>query len=212
MKIDHSHLKAKPEEEDFAGKYQNTNAISQYLVNNYFKSVIKLISQTKEVHKAHEIGVGEGHSTLRIKNYLENLSASEFLQPLVEKAKSNNPDIKIFQESVYELKYESESVDLIFLLEVLEHLDYPQLALKEIHRVSKKYLIIGVPNEPFWRILNVARLKYLNSLGNTPGHINHWSKKSFIDLIKKNFGEVIAIESPIPWTIILAKKNENLKI
>ena len=206
MKIDHSNLKAKPEDENFAGKYQNTTAISQYLVNNYFKSVVKLISLIKDVQNAHEIGVGEGYSTLRIKNHLENLTASEFLQPLVEKARNNNSDIKVFQESVYDLKYDTESVDLILLLEVLEHLDYPDIALKEIHRVSKKYLIIGVPNEPLWRILNMCRLKYLSSLGNTPGHINHWSKKSFIKEIEKNFGRVLAVESPIPWTIVLAQK------
>lgn len=206
-KIDYTKLKAKPEEEDFSGKYENSNFVSKYLLNNYFQSVAKLIALTKEIDTAHEIGVGEGRSTMRLKKLVPNLSGSEFVEKLVTVAQKNNPALYIFQESAYELKYEKKSVDLVLLLEVLEHLDYPELALEEINRISKKYLIIGVPNEPLWRILNVCRLKYIKDLGNTPGHINHWSKKSIIKLIQKNFGKVLAVESPIPWTIILAEKN-----
>lgn len=206
-KIDYTKLKAKPEEEDFYGKYEDSNFVSKYLVDNYFKSVSKLIALTREVNTSHEIGVGEGRSTLRLKKFVPNLSGSEFVEKLVPIAQKNNPELQIFQESVYELKYEKESVDLIFLLEVLEHLDYPVFALDQINRVSKKYLIVGVPNEPLWRILNVCRFKYIKDLGNTPGHLNHWSKKSIIKLIQKNFGKVLAVESPIPWTIILAEKN-----
>lgn len=205
-KIDHTKLNAKPEEEDFLGKYEDSNLISKFLVNNYFKSVGTLFTLTKEVNAAHEIGIGEGRSTMRLKSLIPNLSGSEFVEKLVPVAQKNNPKLNIFQESVYELKFKEKSVDLVLLLEVLEHLDYPEFALEEINRISKKYLILGVPNEPLWRLLNVCRLKYIRDLGNTPGHINHWSKKSIINLIQRKFGKVIAVESPLPWTIILAEK------
>ena len=205
-KIDYGKLRAKPEEEDFSGKYEDSNFISHYLVNNYFKSVARLLELTINVNSAHEIGIGEGRSTQRLKNLIDNLSGSEFLEKLIPIAQKNNPELNIFQESIYDLKFKNKSIDLVLLLEVLEHLDYPELALKEISRISKKYLLIGIPNEPLWRILNIARLKYLKDLGNTPGHLNHWSKKSFIKLIQKNYGNVIAVESPLPWTIVLAKK------
>ncbi|MDG1729841.1 MAG: class I SAM-dependent methyltransferase [Algibacter sp.] len=206
MKIDHSKLKATPENEDFSGKYENEGAIAKYLVNNYFKSVEKLLIKATQINSAHEIGVGEGRSTSRLKKLVPNLSGSEFVEKLVEKAKLNNPNTDIFQESVYELKYDNNNIDLVFLLEVLEHLDYPEIALKEIKRVSSNYLILGVPNEPLWRILNLCRFKYVRDFGNTPGHLNHWSKKSLIKLIEKEFGKVIAVETPSPWVIILAKK------
>lgn len=205
-KIDHKKLKAKPEEENFSGKYENSNFVSQYLVDNYFISVAKLIALTKDVNSAHEIGIGEGRSTMRLKHLLKNFSGSEFVEKLVPVAQKNNPELNIFQESVYELKNKTNSIDLVFLLEVLEHLDYPEIALEEIGRISKKYLILGVPNEPLWRILNLCRFKYVKNLGNTPGHLNHWSKHSIIDLVEKKYGKVIAIESPKPWTIILAEK------
>ncbi|WP_051220673.1 class I SAM-dependent methyltransferase [Flavobacterium filum] len=205
--IDHSKLKATPHQEDFAGKYENNGFIAKTLVENYFKSVKNLLQKTSSIQNAHEIGAGEGRSTSILKKLVKNISASEFVEELVNKAKINNPDITIFQESVYELQSEENSVDLIFLLEVLEHLDYPEKALQEIKRVSKKYLILGVPREPLWCFLNMCRFKYLKDFGNTPGHLNHWSKKKIIKLVEKEFGKVIAVESPLPWTILLAVKD-----
>ncbi|MEC3907352.1 class I SAM-dependent methyltransferase [Tamlana sp. 2201CG12-4] len=207
MMIDHTSLNAQPENEDFSGKYKNEGIIAKYLVNNYFKAVERLISKTKNTESSHEIGIGEGRSTMRLKKMAVGLSGSEYVDYMVRIARKNNPDLNIFQESVYELKHENKSVDLVFLLEVLEHLDYPELALKEIKRISKRYLILGVPREPLWKLLNICRFKYVKKLGNTPGHLNHWSRKEIVKLIEANFGKVIAVETPIPWIIVLAKKN-----
>ncbi len=208
-KIDHSKLKATPETEDFSGKYEDANFISKYLVNNYFNSVEKLLKKVKGINSAHEIGCGEGRSTIRLNKMILNLTASEYIDHLIIKAKKHNPGLNIFQESVYELTYDNSSVDIVFLLEVLEHLDYPEAALDEIKRISKKYLILGVPREPLWCFLNMCRFKYWKSFGNTPGHLNHWSKNSIVKLVEKKFGKVIAIESPIPWTIVLAEKSNH---
>jgi ubiquinone/menaquinone biosynthesis C-methylase UbiE len=210
-KIDYSKLKATPEKENFAGKYEDTNFISKFLLKNYFKAVEKLIAKITPINSAHEIGCGEGRSTIKLNEMISNLTASEFVENLIPIAKKNNPTLNIFQESVYELQYENNSIDLVFLLEVLEHLDYPKLALQELKRISSAYLILGVPREPLWRFLNMCRLKYLNDFGNTPGHLNHWSKNSIIKLIEKEYGKVIAVESPLPWTIVLAKKYDSNK-
>lgn len=205
-KIDYSKLKAQPENEDFAGKYESKSIVAKYLVDKYYKSVFELLNLTQNVEFAHEVGVGMGYSSKILKDRFRKFTASEFVDEMALHAQTLNPDIHVFQESVYELKYEENKVDLILLLEVLEHLDFPKLALKELSRVSKRYAIIGVPNEPLWRILNCCRLKYLNRLGNTPGHINHWSKQTLIKLLEEEFGKVIAVKSPIPWNIVLVEK------
>src|SRR5690606_5554081 len=105
------------------------------------------------------------------------LSASEYVADLIPKAKERNPGLKIIEESVYELTHKDNTFDVVFLLEVLEHLDYPDKALQEIHRILKPggVLILGVPREPIWRGLNMVRGKYLKDFGNTTGHLNHWS-------------------------------------
>ena len=48
---------------------------------------------------------------------------------------------------------------------------------------SSRWLLVSVPREPLWRGLNLARGSYLRELGNTPGHLNHWSKRRFASLL-----------------------------
>jgi len=105
---------------------------------------------------------------------------------------------------VYDLDENSDTAELILCCEVLEHLDNPQQALSIIEKLSNPYFIVSVPREPIWSILNMFRGKYLQSFGNTPGHIHHWSKKEFVYLVSK-YANIIEIRSPLPWTILLCK-------
>lgn len=210
-------LRATPEVEDFGHKYtqEGEGKIGGRLIQNYFRTVDGLVRQSgiaaRPSVKAIEIGCGEGHSTKRLRDLLPDnveLSASEYVGHLVPIAQRNNPSVPISQESAYETKHKDESFELVFLLEVLEHLDYPDKALQEISRILKKdgYLILGVPREPLWCALNMARGKYLSSLGNTPGHLNHWSTFMLRSFIEKHFGPVHLVKTPLPWTIVAAQK------
>jgi len=88
---------------------------------------------------------------------------------------------------------------------VLEHLDRPSEALKELARVTRRWAIISVPNEPLWRVMNFARGTYLKEWGNTPGHINHWTPWGFRKFVRQSF-IVHAGRQPIPWTMLLLEK------
>ena len=209
-------LSARPELEDFRGKYES-GRIGQALVDRYFHGVGELLAYVdmRDTQRAIEIGCGEGLSTVRLQRLLDHrisLEASEYVQKQVLLARENNPEISVVQESVYELTHRPETFDIIFLLEVLEHLDYPDIALEEVSRVLRPggYLLASVPREPLWRVLNTVRGKYLADLGNTPGHLNHWSKRAFINFINEGFGEVVASRSPIPWTLALARKRDGI--
>jgi hypothetical protein len=71
-------------------------------------------------------------------------------------------------------------------------------------RVSGRHLLVSVPREPLWRSLNVFRGAYLGALGNTPGHLNHWSRAAFLRLLE-DYGHVVAVRSPVPWTMALVR-------
>jgi SAM-dependent methyltransferase len=210
-------LRATPEVEDFGHKYtqEGEGKIGKRLIETYFRKVDELVQHTgltqKQNAQAIELGCGEGHSTKRLRSLLPDhirLVASEYVDHLVPVARQNNPGVPISQESAYETRHKDESFDLVFFLEVLEHLDYPDKALQELSRITKKdgYLILGVPREPLWCVLNMARGKYLKSLGNTPGHLNHWSTTGIRAFIEKHFGPVHLVKTPLPWTIVAAKK------
>lgn len=210
-------LKATPENEDFAHKYteEGQGKIGSKLLDGYFRAVRNLLQNSgmidAEECRAIEIGCGEGFSTERLHEMLPesvHMSASEFVAELVPRAQERNPDITVIQESVYDLTHKDASFDLVFLLEVMEHLDYPEKALEEIHRVLKPdgVLIVGVPREPLWRVLNMARGKYLKDFGNTTGHLNHWSSRGLVRFVEENFGTVEHTAQPLPWTIVAARK------
>jgi 2-polyprenyl-3-methyl-5-hydroxy-6-metoxy-1,4-benzoquinol methylase len=129
------------------------------------------------------------------------LEASEFEQRLVDLLLKNGFPVTLSQESAYEMHRADDEFDCILLLEVLEHLENVDLALSEIFRVARQTVIISVPNEPLWRILNFMRGKYWREWGNTPGHINHWSKKPLVKLLAQH-GNIKAVLSPTPWTIV----------
>lgn len=191
-------------QEDFESKYTKQNSASSLIINRFYTSLAQL-SALIQVDNALEVGCGAGFSTERLIKILDcPFEAIEVEHELVEKARLRNPSININQGSTYQLEYDDDAFDLLYILEVLEHLEFPEQAMNEVTRVARKWVIASVPREPLWCFLNFARGKYWTSLGNTPGHINHWSSKRFVNFLS-NYGEVIEYRQPLPWTICLLK-------
>lgn len=203
-------------EEDFLSKYEAAGKVGDCLVNHYFRDVERLtqrVAADSLIETALEIGCGPGYSTKRLLAMLPPgacLKASEPGDKQIAVARAMNPDMEIIEEDIYKLQRRDDSLGLVYLLEVLEHLDSPQKGLAEIKRVLAPggFLILGVPREPLWCALNFARGKYRKDFGNTPGHLNHWSRRSIVRLVSCHFGPVVAVRSPLPWTLVLAQKPE----
>jgi hypothetical protein len=69
--------------------------------------------------------------------------------------------------------------------------------------VAERWLLVSVPREPLWRTVNMARGAYIKDLGNTPGHLNHWSRRGFVRFVSQ-VAEVQEVTSPFPWTCVWA--------
>lgn len=107
-------------------------------------------------------------------------------------------------EEATSLSFADDEFELAAAIEVLEHVPQPEATLAEMARVASRWLLVSGPREPFWRGLNSARGAYLRELGNTPGHVNHWSKRSFVSLLERH-GTVEEARSPFPWTMLLVR-------
>jgi 2-polyprenyl-3-methyl-5-hydroxy-6-metoxy-1,4-benzoquinol methylase len=107
-------------------------------------------------------------------------------------------------EEATSLSFGDDEFDMATAIEVLEHVPDPEATVAEMARVAERHLLVSVPREPIWRAVNVARGAYLRSLGNTPGHVNHWSKRSFVAMLERH-GRVEVVSSPFPWTMLLVR-------
>lgn len=136
----------------------------------------------------------------------KKIEGVEYSQEAIKLGKKLFPNLTFKEGSAYELPYEDSSFDLVVCTEVLEHLDQPAKVLNEVLRTSKKYVLISVPNEPFFMLGNFMRGKNLSRLGNDPGHINHWTIATFLSFLKKNGLKIKKIKLPFPWILILGEK------
>ena len=103
-----------------------------------------------------------------------------------------------------DLPFAKDEFDIACAIEVLEHVPDPDRTLAEMVRVARSHVLVSVPREPLWRALNVVRGAYVRQLGNTPGHVNHWSRGAFLDFVNRH-GRIAAIRSPFPWTMVLVR-------
>jgi len=184
--------------------------VQKYLIDNFYQVVLDCLKGIKVV-KVLDVGCGEGFGLKRIKadnigHYYEGLDNSP---EAIKLGRQLNPTFKFTRGSIYQLPYQNNSFDLILCNEVLEHLTEPGKALKEIVRVGQKHYLFSVPNEPWFRIANLLRLKNLSRLGNDPEHIQNWSKKKFVNLLKKIGLKPVKVKLAFPWIIVLADKDNS---
>ncbi len=199
---------------NFYDKYNTKNPIERMLMTNFFKKVEALVKLTglPDGTPILEAGCGEGHFTEFIRNcfpssHIEAFDISDEIIEVAHDSKLENVDFHI--GDIYNTGKESSSYRLICASEVLEHIERPQDALKELERVSSKYVLITVPNEPLWRFLNMMRGAYLKDFGNTPGHIQHWNKRQFIKMLRSNTHfRIVRFQKALPWLQMLLEVTE----
>lgn len=188
-------------------KHTSNNPIQKLLINNFYNTLLQLVKPL-EVRRVLDTGCGEGFSLNKLSE--EKIAASlqgiDNSKEAISLGKKLFPNLKLQLGSIYELPYEDDYFDLVLCTEVLEHVDNPQKALHELMRVSGKYLLISVPNEPFFMISNFLRGKNISRWGNDPGHINHWTIFAFKEFLKKNGLKNVTIKLPFPWTMVLLEK------
>lgn len=185
-------------------KYEASNPLVRRLLHRFLRRVDAAAASLGPT-SVLDVGCGEGVVTERLAQLLApatvlGVDADEAHLSEEWRARSA-PNLSFATGSAYDLPFDDGSFDLVCAIEVLEHLERPGDALAEMSRVAGRVLLLSVPNEPSWRISHLLAGRNLRELGNTPGHINHWSKHGFQELVSK-LGTV-RVESVFPWTIAL---------
>ncbi len=189
-------------------KYSSGNPIVRWMMQGFARDLSDLVDKSSP-RSIHEVGCGEGYWVLKWNSNGMVARGSDFSSQVIELARTNAENQSVSPAlfnvgSIYDMDPVRDAADLVVCCEVLEHLEHPEEGLKALLRIVGKHLIVSVPREPIWCALNLARGKYIRSFGNTPGHIQHWSKAGFVRLISQYF-EIVETRSPFPWTMLLCR-------
>jgi SAM-dependent methyltransferase len=187
-------------------KYETGNPLVRRLLERFLGRV-DAAAATLAPSSVLDVGCGEGVVTERLARRLapapvHGVDADDERLAAAWSAKET-ANLSFGTASAYKLPFRDGSFDLVCAVEVLEHLERPGDALAEMRRVSARALLLSVPNEPAWRISHLLAGRNLGNFGNTPGHVNHWSKHAFADFVS-GYGRVEKVEGAFPWTLVLA--------
>ena len=188
-------------------KYGSTNPFVRRLMRG-FESDLEDLFGAAAPRSVLDVGCGEGVLTERWAQALapRPVTGIDLPDPKLQAEWQSRaePNLDFCSGRAESLPFGDNEVDLVAAIETLEHVDHPELALTEMTRVATRHLLVSVPREPVWRALNVARGAYVRRLGNTPGHLNHWSRRGFIRLLA-GYGQVVEVRTPFPWTMALVR-------
>jgi 2-polyprenyl-3-methyl-5-hydroxy-6-metoxy-1,4-benzoquinol methylase len=188
-------------------KYGSTNPVVKRLMAGFHATLVELWGKAAP-HSVLDVGCGEGVLTVQWADRLADgrVVGIDLDDPKLraEWEKRARPNLEFRAEEATSLSFADDEFDLACAIEVLEHVPEPEATLAEMARTARRHLLVSVPREPLWRGLNMARGAYLRDLGNTPGHVNHWSKQAFVSLLAR-YGVVEQARSPVPWTMLLVR-------
>jgi ubiquinone/menaquinone biosynthesis C-methylase UbiE len=189
-------------------KYGSTNPIVRRLMAGFERALDELFDKAAP-GSVLDVGCGEGILTSQWAQRLGSgrVVGIDLEDPELESEwvtrRRENLEFRAIQADE-QLPFAADEFQLVAAIEALEHIPDPERTLAEMARVARSHLLVSVPHEPLWRALNVARGAYLRELGNTPGHVNHWSKRAFVRLLGR-YGQVVEARSPFPWTMLLVR-------
>jgi ubiquinone/menaquinone biosynthesis C-methylase UbiE len=188
-------------------KYGSSNPVVRRLMASFERDLSELFAIAAP-RSILDVGCGEGVLTVGWANRLPHARVVGFdlEDPKLRAhwATASLPNLSFQTGDARQLPFADGEFDMVAAIETLEHIPDPALVVAEMARVAGSHLLVSVPREPLWRMLNVARGAYVRELGNTPGHVNHWSARSFKRLLARH-GELAQTRAPFPWTMVLVR-------
>lgn len=127
-----------------------------------------------------DVGCGTGHLLAEFRRWAKprSMTGCDFSEEGIRFSRERFPGCRFFRHDIYEPL--PDSYDVLLCTEVLEHLEYPVKAIRNLINATRRggVIIITVPN---------GRLDHLNE------HINFWSPESWKVFVEKECPECASV-------------------
>lgn len=189
-------------------KYTAKNPAIRWLTQRWVKNLettLDHVSREPDMKGdcALEVGCGEGVIAEKLQHRWATVFALDLPDSGLRRDWKDYQGPNFVHANADDLPFRDKQFEAVVAVEVLEHLPDPVRGLQEIARVGNRHIVVSVPREPIFRSCNLLAGRYVKDLGNTPGHLNHWSTASFVRFVS-TVADVRAVTTPFPWTTIWA--------
>lgn len=147
-----------------------------------------------------DVGGGAGLILKEISNYIErvysirvNRYALDLSPGMLAVQEKNNPSARLLNEDICRTSLRNKEIDIVLMIDVIEHIPDSVKALKELGRISR-FAIFKVPIEDnlisnVWNFLKQGQPRQ-NAIG-TIGHINIYNPITLKHQIEQNGGSIL---------------------
>lgn len=187
-------------------KYASRNPFQRYVLDRFFVEVASELRRLRPA-RALEFGCGEGYFLERLDKLgvrLPSLTGIDLRADAIAEAQARCPFYQFQAQDLLAWEIAPQSFDVVIASQVLEHLTQPERFLARLVELCRGELILTVPLEPWFRLLNLARGRDLRRLGNHPEHVNLWGRQRFVDLVSRH-AEIVRVSVVFPFTLVLAR-------
>jgi len=187
-------------------KYDNRNPFHRLALRRFFDRIAdELLAQQPDT--VLEFGCGEGLFLKEVRErgvVLDDYMGLDLREDALASARSLHPHGRFECADLFQWSAPVGGFDLVIASQVLEHLPDPSRALNRLVELCSGRLLLTVPLEPWFRILNLLRGRDLRRLGNHPEHVNLWTFLRFRDFVADH-AEVVRAYCVFPFTVVVAR-------
>ena len=125
---------------------------------------------------ALDVGARDGYLSLKLVDRISNVTSLDLERPDIEHGR-----VECVKGNITDLEFPAATFDLVFCAEVLEHIPALEKACSELSRVSKKFVVVGVP---YKQDIRVGRTTCAECGCKNPpwGHVNKFDERRLICL------------------------------
>jgi len=189
-------------------KYENPNFFHQLFLGRFIDAVARELKSLPP-GRTLAFGCGEGFLLWELSRRgvrFDTLTGLDLRGDALKEAKEMLPEYHFVQKDLLTYNPSEGPFDLVIASQVLEHLPNPKIFLEKLISLARGPLLISVPLEPWFHLINLARGRDIGHFGHHPEHINQWGVRSFRKFVEAH-ATITRIYTVFPFIICAAERS-----